>query len=269
MTIFANKALWVVDLDDQTDEDRIFGHAQAMGAEAVVIRTTSGRLATSMARYQAAGMKVYAWRWPAVVKNQGGRYAIDEANYVAQTLIPAGLDGYIVDPESENDGGYNDWNRTNLPIPVAQLATSFCQIIRSAAQTGGRPSFLFGITSGGNYPATLANLPWQQFVSASDAVFPQIYWRARDRHEVCKLVRDGTPGTNFTADLPSWRAIAQGKPIIPMAGEISCIPNLAELTAFAERARAENLDVMHFYVDDTHVTPNLCAAIKALGVPMD
>jgi len=26
-----------------------------------------------------------------------------------------------------------------------------------------------------------------------------------------------------------------------MAGEISCIPNLAELTAFAERARAENL----------------------------
>src|SRR5262249_55008806 len=191
------KALWAEDLDDQTDEDRIFGHAQAMGAEAVVIRTTSDRLATSMARFQAAGMKVYAWRWPAVVKNQGGRYAIDEANYVAQTLIPAGLDGYIVDPESENDEGYNDWNRTNLPIPVAQLATSFCQIIRSAAQTEGRPSFLFGITSGGNYQATLANLPWQQFVSASDAVFPQIYWRARNIHEVCKLVRDGTPGTNY------------------------------------------------------------------------
>ena len=118
-----------------------------------------------------------------MVKNEGGRYAIDEANYVAQTLIPAGLDGYIVDPESENDGGYNDWNRTNLPIPVAQLATSFCQIIRSAAQTEGSPSFLFGITSGGNYPATLANLPRQQFVSASDAVFPQIYWRARMRNE--------------------------------------------------------------------------------------
>ena len=95
MTIFANKALWAEDLDDQTDEDRIFGHAQAMGAEAVVIRTTSGRLATSMARFQAAGMKVYAWRWPAVVKNPGGRYAIDEANYVAQTLIPAGMTGGI------------------------------------------------------------------------------------------------------------------------------------------------------------------------------
>src|SRR5262249_59520514 len=205
MTIFANKALWVDDLDDQTDEDRIFGHAQAMGAEGV-------RLATSMTRFQAAGMKVYAWRWPAVVKNQGGRYAIDEANYVAQTLIPAGLDGYIVDPESENDEGYNDWNRTNLPIPVAQLATSFCQIIRSAAQTEGRPSFLFGITSGGNYPATLANLPWQQFVSASDAVFPQIYWRAPGRHEGCKIVRDGTPRTNFNAEFSHLWRNATGEP---------------------------------------------------------
>jgi hypothetical protein len=81
-------------------------------------------------------------------------------------------------------------------------------------------------------------------------------------------VRDGTPGTNFTADLPSWRAIAQGKPVIPIGGEISCILNLAELTAFAQRASAEKLDTMHFYVDDTHVTLDLCAAIKALGVPM-
>jgi hypothetical protein len=101
-------------------------------------------------------------------------------------------------------------------------------------------------------------LPWQQFVSASDAVFPQIYWRARNSHEVCKLVRDGTPSTNFTADLPSWRAIAQGKPIIPMAGEISCILNLAELTTFAQHASAEKLDAMHFYVDDVCNTGPVC-----------
>src|SRR5262245_47369168 len=124
MTIFANKALWVVDLDDQTDEDRIFGHAQAMGAEAVVIRTTSGRLATSITRFQAAGMKVYAWRWPAVVKNQGGRYANDEANYVAQTLIPAGLAGHLVDPDAGSDGGSTDRSGPNLPqsrTPAAHL----------------------------------------------------------------------------------------------------------------------------------------------------
>src|SRR5215467_6456244 len=152
MTIFANKALWAEDLDYQTDEDRIFGHAQAMGAEAVVIRTTSDRLATSMARFQAAGMKVYAWRWPAVVQHHGGRFAIDEANFVAQTLIPAGLDGYIVDPESEEDGASNDWNRTD--VPVAQLATQFCQIIRNAAHSANKPDFLLGLTSGGDYPSS-------------------------------------------------------------------------------------------------------------------
>jgi hypothetical protein len=184
---------------------------------------------------------------------------MDEAKYVAETLIPAGLDGYIVDPESEPGESYNDWNRTDLHL--SQLATNFCTVIRSAAKN---TSFLFGVTSGGNYPASLKILPWREFVTASDAVFPQIYWRARDNHNVCKTVRDGKPNTNFTADLPSWRAIAQGKPIVPIGGEISCILDFAELEVFAQRARAENLSLLHFYTDDPHVTPALCDAIRAL-----
>ncbi len=264
MTSFANKALWAEDLDNQSDEDRIFNHAQAMGAGAVVIRTTSDRLAGSMKRFQDAGMQVYAWRWPAVVRNQGGRYAPDEADFVAQTLIPAGLDGYVVDPESEPGSPQNDWNRTDLPVPARQLAIDFCKTIRSAAQAHGNTNFLFGITSGGNYPATKQHLPWSEFVAASDAVFPQVYWRARGTHNACGTVRDGTPDTNFAADLPSWRSISQGKPIIPMAGEISCVLNVSELTAFAQRARAENLPAMHLYVDDDSVTSLLCSAIKSL-----
>ena len=149
MTIFANKALWAVDLDDQTDEDRIFGHAQAMGAEAVVIRTTSGRLATSMARFQAAGMKVYAWRWPAVVKDQGGRYAIDEANYVAQTLIPAGLDGLSLTRNRRMTGAittgiartcrYQSRNwppasaKSSVALPRLRAGQASCSALRRAA----------------------------------------------------------------------------------------------------------------------------------------
>jgi hypothetical protein len=264
MPEFANKALWAESMDDQADEDRIFHNAQLMGAGAVAIRTTSDRLPGRIKRFQDSGMQVYAWRWPAVVQHAGGRYAIDEANYVAQTLIPAGLDGYIVDPESEGDGAYNDWNRTNTPIPVVQLATSFCQIIRAAAHTAGKNNFLFGITSGGNYPATLHHLPWQQFVAASDAVFPQLYWRARNQHNVCKLVRDGTPKTAFDACLPSWRAISQGKPIIPIGGEISCVADVAEIAAFGSRAKVEGLATMHFYTDDTDLTAVVCGAIKSL-----
>jgi hypothetical protein len=261
---FANKALWAEAMDNQAEEDRIFSHAQAMGAGAVVIRTTSRRLPSSMKRFQHAGMQVYAWRWPAVVRHHGGRYASDEADFVAETLIPAGLDGYIVDPESERGSPHNDWNRTDLPVPAPQLATSFCQTIRNAARAAGKDDFLFGITSGGNYPAAKRHLPWNEFVAASDAVFPQVYWRARGKHNACGKVRDGMPDTNFTADLPSWRTIAQGKPIIPMAGEISCVRNIAEFTAFANRARTESLTNMHFYVDDTRVTGELCTAIRNL-----
>lgn len=262
---FANKGLWAENMDDQGDQDRIYHNAQLMGAGAVAIRTTSNILPASIARFHTANMQVYAWRWPAVVQNAGGRYAIDEANYVAQTLIPAGLDGYIVDPESESDdGAYNDWDRTDTPVPLTQLATAFCQIIRSAAQAAGKNNFLFGITSGGNYPATLHNLPWQQFVAASDAVFPQLYWRARDGNDVCRLVRDGTPKTAFDTCLPSWRAIAQGKPIIPIAGEISCVSDVAEISAFGARAVAEHLPTMHFYTDDPRLAANVCGAIKIL-----
>ena len=261
---FANKVLWVETMDDQPEEDRAVKHALVMGAGGVAIRTTSNRLPTSIPRFHQSGLQVYAWRWPAVVPNSGGRYAIDEANYVAENLIPAGLDGYIVDPESEEDGGYNDWNRTNTPISVSQLAVNFCEVIRGAAQAHENTSFVFGITSGGNYPAFLKNLPWQQFVSASDAVFPQIYWRARDQHNVCRTVQDGKPNTRFSVCLPSWRAIARGKTIIPIGGEISCIADFAELQVFAQRASAENLHLIHFYTDDPNVSPALCDAIKGL-----
>jgi hypothetical protein len=170
MPEFANKVLWAVDMDNQGDEDRIFYHASLMGAGGVAIRTTSPRLPDSIQRFHQRNLKVYGWRWPAVVKNSGGRYSELEAKYVVQTLIPKGLDGYIVDPESEEDNGYNDWQRTDIPVSVADLAKSFCDTIRAAAGT----NFALGVTSGGDYPATRPHIPWAQFVEGCDALFPQI-----------------------------------------------------------------------------------------------
>jgi hypothetical protein len=262
MAAFANKTLWAESMRDQAEEDRLFNHARSMQSGGVAIRTVSTRLAASISRFQAAGMKVYAWRWPAVVQNQGGRYAIDEANFVAQTLLPAGLDGYIVDPESEPHSAYNDWSRTDVPVP--QLATQFCQIIRNAANTANRGDFLLGLTSGGDYPASRPHMPWAQFVAGCDALFPQLYWRARDDNDVCQRVRDGTVNTAFNACLPSWRNIAHGKPIIAIGGEISCVIDMMEIATFGTRAHAESLAGLHFYTDDDHVTSNLCAAIKNL-----
>jgi hypothetical protein len=94
------------------------------------------------------------------------------ADYVASVLIPAGLDGYIVDPESDKAGDNNDWNQTSL----APIAKEFCSTIRTAAQ--GKP-FLFGTTSGCIYPSPQEkpNIPWSEFFGASDALYPQCYWR--------------------------------------------------------------------------------------------
>ena len=60
---------------------------------------------------------------------------------MANVLIPAGLDGYVVDLESDHAGDNNDWNQTQL----APIADQFCKIIRDG--TDGKP-FLLGTTSG-------------------------------------------------------------------------------------------------------------------------
>jgi hypothetical protein len=77
-------------------------------------------------------------------------------------------------------------------------------------------------------------------------------------------VRDAKPETAFMACLPSWRGIARGKPIIPLGGEISCVTDMSEIDTFGRCAAAAGLSTLHFYTDDEHVTPALCAAIRSL-----
>jgi hypothetical protein len=49
-----------------------------------------------------------------------------------------------------------------------------------------------------------------------------------------------------------------------MGGEISCVPDVAEIAAFGARAKGEHLPKMHFYTDDTRLTAAVCGAIKSL-----
>ncbi len=266
MAGFADKTLWAVAMDNAADVARIVAQAKGIGAGGVAIRTRSAILAANIKPFHDAGLKVYGWRWPAVVTTGGGRYAIDEAKFVADTLIPAGLDGYIADPESEPGSPDNDWSRqdANLPIPVTQLATSMCKIIRDGADKAGRADFPIGLTSGGDYPTSRPHMPWKEFVAGCDALFPQLYWRARNNEDICKTVGDAKPDTRFDVCLPGWRAIAQGKPIIGIAGEISCVTAAAEFQAFAKRAATEKLAGLHFYTSDGHLDDAQMAAIKAL-----
>jgi hypothetical protein len=121
-------------------EKALAKHALAIDSTGVCIRTTARRFPDAIGRFHDLGVQVYAWRWPPASRSGALREAAD----VAESLVPVGLDGYIVDPESDKKGASNDWNRAEL----APLAAEFCKVIRDAAPTG----FIFGTTSGCAYP---------------------------------------------------------------------------------------------------------------------
>jgi hypothetical protein len=262
MASFARKVLWIVTMN-QAGEARLLQHAQDSGANAVCIRTDNTRLPDAIGRFKQKGFRVYGWRWPAVVPkpNSTTHYsATDEAKYVVEKLIPAGLEGYIMDPESEPGSPDNNWNNTAL----APLARSFCKTIRDGAAAAGVASFAFGVTSGCNYATSRKKMPWSEFVAASDALFPQTYWRWTnpDTGRV-QDINGGTPDKAADKGLASWRQVANGKPIILMAGEIDVI-KADEIPDYAARVRREGLDQYHFYADNASVSQANTAAIKAI-----
>jgi hypothetical protein len=256
MPDFARKILWNVQMNDAATENRLLSHALAAGCSGVCIRSTSSRLAAAIARFHSAGLKVYAWRWPAV--RTGGTsphyFARDEAQFVATQLIPNSLDGYIADPESDGAGQINDWNNASH----TNLARDYCAIINNAAPA----SFAFGVTSGCRFPSTKPDIPWREFVTASHTLFPQSYWRANLSSGVTNI-NGGTPSQAITRGLTAWQPISAGKPIIPMAGELNHI-TVTEINDYAARLLANGLNQFHFYTDTTAVSAAKLAAIRAI-----
>lgn len=253
------KVLWIVTMDEAA-EARLLRNAKTARVQTVCIRSTSPRLPGAIRRFQQQNMKVYAWRWPAASPTQSKSphyFATDEANFVVEELIPAGLDGYIVDPESEGDGAANDWNHTSL----APLARSFCQKIRNAAPAG----FHFGITSGCTYPShgMRPNIPWAEFAAASDALYPQTYWGMVNSHEDAIDINGGSPDAAIDRGLASWKPIASGKLIVPMAGELDVITT-DEIAGYGVRLQREGINEAHFYADSADVPPENYGAIAAL-----
>jgi hypothetical protein len=269
---FAPKVLWIVSLEDADDEALFTQHAVDANIDTVCIRTDSPMFPGIIGRFHTRGKAVWAWRWPGVIPSGTGTYyALRQAEYVANTLIPAGLDGYIVDPESDKEGANdhrrdsNDWNQKAL----APIARQFCSAIKNAAQ--GR-KFLFGTTSGCAYPTGKPDIPWTDFFNASDALYPQCYWRMTVHDD--KLNKDvpidingGTPTKAIARGLPAWKPVSMGKPIIPMAGEID-LATPQEIAEYGRQLLAMNVNEAHFYADiadpNKGVPAAVFAAIKAL-----
>ena len=87
---------------------------------------------------------------------------------------------------------------------LAPIAEKFCSTIRGAA--AGKP-FLFGTTSGCNYPSPQGkpDIPWDAFFAASDALYPQCYWRMtveKNGQDVPLTINGGSPTTAIAAGRP-------------------------------------------------------------------
>jgi hypothetical protein len=249
------KYLWIVNMNKDSVETLFAKHALAMDATGVCIRTSSTRFPDTIKRFHDLGMKVFAWRWPPATTSG----AMMEANNVADNLIPAGLDGYIVDPESDKKGARNDWNQDGL----GELAAAFCKTISDAAPR----SFVFGTTSGCAYPAPTQKpkIPWDQFFAASDFLYPQCYWRWTnpDTGQAGQKINGGTPDAAIAKALPAWKAKSLGKPIVPMAGEIDVV-NDYEIAAYGAALAKLGITEGHFYADSAGVPVANLAAMKAL-----
>ncbi|WP_027168320.1 hypothetical protein [Mesorhizobium sp. WSM3224] len=249
----SRKVLWIVNMDTLAIENQFGQHARAAGINTLCIRTSTNRLPESIAALSSQGFDVYAWRWPSA----NAHAAMAEASKVATLLIPAGLKGYIVDPESDSPGASNDWNRAGL----ANLAQSFCATIKDAAPAG----FRFGTTSGCIYPASTGKpqIPWSEFFAASDALFPQTYWRWTASSGRRQNINGGTPAKATARGMGAWTSPAQGKAIIPMAGEIDVVTP-AEIADYGRELNSRAITEGHFYADSPRVSPAVLAAISAL-----
>jgi hypothetical protein len=249
----ARKVLWIVNMNTDGTETMFAKHALACGANTVCIRTSSKRLPDTIGRFKKLGMTVYAWRWPSSTPAK----AMAEANFVATKLIPAGLDGYIADPESDGPGP-NDWNKSGL----GPLAARFCSTIRAPARSG----FVLGITSGCSYPAPnmKPNIPWKEFFAASDVLLPQTYWRwTNPKTGKPGKINGGTPANAIAKGVPAWKAKSLGKPIVPMAGEVDVV-SADDLGVFGDALAEMGVNEGHFYTDNGKIPVANLAAIRAL-----
>jgi hypothetical protein len=249
------KVLWVVD----DDESALVSAANYIRAQALCIRTTNAWLPGAIPALKSQGFDVYAWRWPTPqaipsASDPGHWSAMNEAQFV-KGLIDAGLDGYIVDPECDSQTDDSCWNKTSL----ATLANQFCDAIKIYGRQKN-PNFLFGVTSGGQYPRSFPDIPWAAFAAHADALFPQCYWYADGESE-----NGGTPQSAYTICMSIWKTIAPPTMnFVPMIGDITEV-QASEIQSYQSIINSNNIAEIHFYAFVSGMSQANLDQLRALG----
>jgi hypothetical protein len=268
----SKKGLWVEDLDGNSA--RVIQHIKDTGATTVCVRTTSSELQGLIPTFKQMNVKVFGWRWPHVYPNphEANDTSVwtDEIRRMLYGLIPAGLDGYIFDIESDDGKLAQDWDNPDYKTLIPLMAQSITQIIKAAFDRRGT-AYVLGMTGHQCAFSYFPGIPFQSFLNVSSVLYPQMYWQARDDNNVCQPVAPPMNDPKHPTGKPE-QAVANGYgdylpkklPIVPLAGEISCV-SAGEIARFGTAIAAHGATEAHFYVDaDTFTDPGVLAAIKAL-----
>jgi hypothetical protein len=147
---------------------------------------------------------------------------IGEADIAIQRVQTLGVQGYVIDAESQ------------YKLPGRDVAARiFMDRLRQFL-----PDMMIALSSY-RFPTYHPQLPWVEFLEKCDYNMPQVYW-----------VEAHNPGEQLTRSLREFEAITPFRPLIPTGSAYlqgDWQPTVAEINEFLQTARALNISAANFW----------------------
>lgn len=220
--------VWKVPNCEGGDVYRIAQAAQSAGLTHVLIKIANGMAdynvgaggtdyAASLAQ-ALRGVGVQPWGWHYVY----GANPAGEANMAIQRINQVGVDGYVINAETE----YKEPGKK-------AAATRFMSLLRSSL-----PNLPMGLSSF-RYPSYHPTLPWREFLEKVDYNMPQVYW-----------MQAHNAGAQLTQSLRQFQGMTPFRPVFPTGaafGEWGWKPTNADVKDFLQTAVSLNLSGANFW----------------------
>jgi hypothetical protein len=223
--------IWKIPKCEQGDAGRIAQQAYKAGLSHVLIKVANGIYSYNYDWNKKVDLvppvvkalharDIQVWGWHYVFGNQ----PIPEAHIAIRRVTELGLDGYVIDAESEYKASGK-----------ASAARQFMRELR-----GGLGNNTPIALSSYRYPS-LHPLPWNEFLEKCDYNMPQVYW-----------INAHNPGDQLVKTLQEFEGsrIKYRPPIIPTGAafqEHGWEPSLEEVVEFLDKARELKLKGANFW----------------------
>ncbi len=232
--------LWQILKSDGGDAGRIAARAKAAGLTHILIKIADGAtwaynydpvrkidyIPPVAAALRSAGIRVWGWHYVR------GDDPVGEARLAVQRTKALGLDGYVIDAETE------------YKQPGKKVAAQrFMQELRA-----GLPSLPIGLSSY-RYPQLHYQLPYTQFLERCDFAMPQVYFEFAHN-----------PEDQLERSVAQYQALRPARPIFvtgPTYNHNAWRPSPDEVTRFLRRAQEMKIEAANFWAYDFATRPTM------------